>query len=62
MRLSEIDKKAKVMGIRDAWKFSKRSLIREIQKREGYAQCFAAVPKGGSCVQMACCWRSDCLK
>jgi hypothetical protein len=60
MRLSEIEKKARDLGIKDTWKFSKKELIRNIQRNEGYAQCFGSGLK--SCDQLTCCWRSDCVK
>jgi hypothetical protein len=60
MRLSEVEKKAKGLGIRDTWRLSKRDLIRTIQKKEGNFDCFATARK--FCDQLACSWRSDCLK
>jgi len=60
MRLNEVEKKAKNMGIKDTWKFSKKDLIKEIQRREGNTPCFATVR--GYCQQMICCWREDCVK
>lgn len=61
MRLSEVEKKAKGLGIKDTWKYSKQDLIRTIQHKEGNSGCFSTA-KSGSCSQMACCWREDCLK
>ncbi|MBI4707767.1 MAG: SAP domain-containing protein [Candidatus Omnitrophica bacterium] len=60
MRLSEIEKKARNVGIKDTWKFSKKDLIRSIQSAEGNFACFGT--SGKNCAQLACCWRSDCLK
>ena len=60
MRLLEVEKKAKMMGINDARKYSKRELIRNIQRREGNFDCFGTAQ--GYCDQMSCCWRSDCVK
>ncbi|MFH1458686.1 MAG: SAP domain-containing protein [Candidatus Omnitrophota bacterium] len=60
MRLADIEKKAKGVGIKDTWKHSKKDLIRMIQRQEGNFQCFGTVVK--SCGQMACCWRTDCIK
>jgi hypothetical protein len=60
MRLSEIEKKAKVLGIKDTWKFSKKDLIRTIQKKEGNFDCFGTAR--GNCNQTICCWRIDCIK
>jgi len=60
MRLSEIEKKARSLGIKDTWKFSKKDLVRTIQRSEGNFDCFGNA-KGG-CDQMACCWKTDCVK
>lgn len=60
MRLTEIEKKARAVGIKDTWKFSKKSLIKTIQRTEGNSDCFGTAKD--SCVQTACCWRSDCIK
>ncbi len=60
MRLSEVEKKAKNMGIKDTWKYSKKELIKAIQRQEGNNQCFNTVKSG--CPELACCWREDCLR
>jgi hypothetical protein len=60
MRLIEIEKKAKGMGIQDTWKFSRKELIREIQLKEGNASCFDTGRR--TCPEVACCWRSDCVR
>ncbi len=60
MRLLDIEKKARTIGIKDTWKFSKRELIRAIQKQEGNSACFATLGRK-SCPQMSCCWRLDCV-
>ncbi len=60
MRLADIEKKARVMGIRDTWKFSKAELIKEIQRREGNSACFGSAR--GSCVHLTCCWITDCVR
>ena len=60
MRLSEIEKRARSLGIKDTWKCSKKDLIRLIQRTEGNSDCFANNSAG--CMQMACCWRPDCVK
>ncbi|MFA5156317.1 MAG: SAP domain-containing protein [Candidatus Omnitrophota bacterium] len=59
MRLSEIEKRARQKGIKDTWKYSKKELIRGIQKQEGNSQCFATGYRD-RCGQMSCCWRPDC--
>ncbi len=60
MRLSEIEKKARTIGIKDTWKFAKKELIKTIQRREGNSDCFASGRL--NCNQMVCCWRSDCVR
>ncbi|MBM3245331.1 MAG: hypothetical protein FJZ15_06035 [Candidatus Omnitrophica bacterium] len=59
MRLIDIDKKAKSLGIKCTWLFSKKSLIKRIQRKEGNIPCFG---NSNNCSQFACCWREDCLK
>lgn len=61
MRLAEIEKKAKLLGIRDTWRFSKKELIRNIQRTEGNNDCFAT-PSRLSCAEWHCCWRGECVK
>ncbi|HTZ11290.1 MAG TPA: SAP domain-containing protein [Candidatus Margulisiibacteriota bacterium] len=60
MRLSEIEKKARSLGIRDTWRYSKKELIKMIQNKEGNYSCFGTAV--GFCDQLACCWRLDCIK
>jgi hypothetical protein len=60
MRLSEVEKRARSKGITNTWKYSKAQLIKTIQQREGYAQCFSTAARK-DCYQMECCWRSDCI-
>lgn len=60
MRLSEVEKRAKNLGIKDTWRLSKKDLIKTIQRAEGFVDCFATGRK--SCDQMVCCWRSDCIR
>jgi hypothetical protein len=59
MRLVEIEKKAHSLGIKNTWRFSKKDLVRSIQRAEGNFDCFGKAK--GSCDQTACCWRSDCI-
>jgi len=59
MRLSDIEKKARAMGLKDTWKFSRKELILMIQKAEGNEPCFGT---DASCDQLACCWRNDCIR
>lgn len=60
MRLSEIEKKAKSLGIKDTWRLSKKELVKTIQRKEGNFDCFASART--SCDQMVCSWRGDCIK
>ena len=59
MRLSEIEKKAKGMGIKDTWKFTKKDLIKTIQRTEGFSDCFGT---RSSCAETVCCWKGDCVR
>lgn len=59
MRLSDVEKKARAIGVKDTWKFSKKDLIKTIQRSEGNFDCFGTAK--GSCTQSVCCWREDCL-
>ncbi len=59
MRLSDIEKKAKSLGVKDIWKMSKKDLIKNIQRKEGNFDCFGTATN--YCSQMSCCWKSDCL-
>lgn len=60
MRLLEIERKARSLGLKDTWRYSKRELIKAIQRKEGFNDCFGS-PGAASCGQFGCCWRSDCL-
>jgi hypothetical protein len=60
MRLIDIEKKARSLGIKDVWKYSKKELIREIQRKEGNFDCFGTAVN--YCDQFNCLWRDDCLK
>ncbi len=58
MKMTEVQKKAKELGIKTE-KLKKTELIRKIQTEEGNQPCFQM--NGGSCDQVECCWRKDCL-
>lgn len=60
MRISEIEKKARSLGIKDTWKYSKKEIVKAIQRKEGNFDCFASAMS--FCDQMACCWRVDCIR
>lgn len=58
MLVKEIKEIAKAMGIIPG-KMKKALLIQTIQKAEGNTPCFGT--SDGSCDQMDCRWRTDCL-
>jgi hypothetical protein len=62
VKIEEITKKAKSLGIKDAAKLaaSKKSLIRAIQRKEGNFECFGSAQS--YCDQSSCCWKVDCFK
>lgn len=60
MTLGDTERKAKALGIRNTWKYSKNALIKAIQRKEGNFECFATAES--YCDQSACCWKIDCLK
>ncbi|MFA5311615.1 MAG: hypothetical protein WC355_04845 [Candidatus Omnitrophota bacterium] len=60
MRLSEIEKKAKSLGIKDTWRLSKKELIKTIQRKEGNFDCFGSARN--FCDQLGCAWRADCVR
>ena len=59
MKLSQIEKKAKELGIKNTWLYSKRDLVRAIQKTEGNFDCFGTATN--YCDQSNCSWKEDCL-
>jgi len=61
MRLSEIENKARQLGVKDTWRYSKKELIHRIQKQEGNFDCFDTSNKQ-NCNQTLCCWRAECVK
>ena len=62
MRLLEVERKARRLGTKDTWKYSKEQLIKSIQRAEGFNQCFATGRTKKTCDQLVCCWRSDCIR
>lgn len=60
MKIQEIKKLAAAMGIKSG-KMQKSALIRTIQSTEGNSPCFQN-ESSGSCLQMDCCWRDDCMQ
>ncbi|PIP21308.1 MAG: SAP domain-containing protein [Candidatus Omnitrophica bacterium CG23_combo_of_CG06-09_8_20_14_all_40_11] len=60
MKLTEIERKARALVIKDTRKYSKKDLVKAIQRKEGNFDCFGSA--SSYCDQLACCWRNDCLK
>ena len=60
MRMSEIHKIAKKMGIKSFGK-KKVDLIREIQEKEGNIPCFGT-DRVKNCNEINCLWRDDCIE
>ena len=60
MKITEVQKMAKKAGIKDTWKYSKKDLIKTIQRKEGNFDCFATAVN--YCDQSTCLWRQDCIK
>ena len=58
MKMTDIQKKAKVIGIKPG-KAKKAELIRMIQEQEGNFSCFQTAQD--FCDQTDCCWMGDCL-
>lgn len=61
MRLPEIERQARTLGIKDTRRYARKELIKEIQRLEGNSQCFVT-DRRYHCDQLACCWRSDCVR
>jgi len=59
MKMAEIQKIARQMGIKSIGKMNKTLLIREIQRTEGNFDCYGTDPH--SCGQPECLWLKDCL-
>ena len=62
MRLLEVERRARRMGIKDTWRYSKEELIRAIQNAEGNNPCYSGGRRKEPCDQVQCCWRLDCLR
>lgn len=59
MKMQDIRKKAKELGIKNIFGLSKAELIKRIQRAEGNFDCFGTAKD--YCDQFACCFREDCL-
>ncbi len=59
MKMPEIRKKAKALGI-PAGKANKSELILSIQKAEGNTACFGTGTP--ACPYKNCCWWDDCVR
>lgn len=60
LKINDIRKKARDLGVTFAKTAKKTDLIRGIQAAEGNCQCFATSTVS-SCGQEQCSWRADCL-
>jgi hypothetical protein len=60
MKMPEIRRRAKEMGVPQMQYRKKGELIRAIQRAEGNFDCYGSAERFG-CPQGECCWRSDCL-
>ncbi len=58
MKMNDIIAIAKGWGIPFKVGTSKEDLVRAIQKKEGYADCFR---RAVSCEEKECLWLEDCL-
>lgn len=58
MKMTEVQIKAKKLGITTS-RLKKADLIRKVQTEEGNCACYQM--NSGTCDQMDCCWRKDCL-
>jgi len=59
MKMTELRKKGKLLGIRPG-KMKKAEVVHSIQEAEGYRPCFGT--SGGECNNTDCCFMKDCLK
>ncbi len=59
MKMTEVRKKAKALGIKVMATARKADVIREIQKTEGNFDCFGTAKN--YCDQWNCCFREGCL-
>lgn len=60
MKMQDVRAKAKELGINSFGK-TKVDLIREIQRKEGYFDCYGTAVDG-KCDQTECCFRTSCLE
>jgi hypothetical protein len=60
MKMQELRKRAKKVGIKNTFGLSKTELIRRIQRAEGNFDCFGTAKD--YCDQIVCCFREDCLE
>lgn len=59
MKMTDIGKKAKDLGIEPAG-MKKADLVHAIQRAEGNTECYGQF--GTGCPFTSCCFRSDCRK
>jgi hypothetical protein len=61
MKIEDVRKKAKKLGINSSSKTKKAELIHSIQKAEGNTPCFGK-SNNGKCPYTNCCFMGDCFK
>jgi hypothetical protein len=61
MKMEDVRKKAKKLGINSSSKTKKTELIHAIQRTEGNTPCYGN-SNNGNCPYTNCCFRSDCFK
>jgi len=59
MKMAEILKKAKALGIKTTKIMTKVDVVRAIQTTEGFTPCFSSGVT--ECPYTECCFREDCL-
>ncbi|MBE0595641.1 MAG: SAP domain-containing protein [Desulfuromonadales bacterium] len=60
MKITEIRRRARALGLTGTERMKPGELIRRIQRAEGNFDCYAAAARH-ACQQNDCCWRSRCL-
>lgn len=60
MKMQEVRRRAKKVGLANTFGLSKTELIRRVQRAEGNFDCFGTAKD--YCDQLKCCFRDDCLE
>lgn len=59
MKMEDVRRKFKAIGLNSTPRMKKSEMIKAIQTAEGNKQCFGTDAE--SCCQVNCCWRDDCM-